>query len=230
MKAQDERAPADRGALMFFNDVEACTVEAVAERIVPGDASDPGATDANVTTYIDRAIAGFSTGLQKVYRLGLRQLDAFCRHQHGGSFIELASERQDAVVRRFLGPESGPEAAEYKPEGEDDYDFDSSADHPGHGLDWSAQPGPDEELLPRFFAVIREHTFEGLFCDPVYGGNRDAVGWKLVGFPGVQWGYTAEQMKEGFDGRTIPIRTLADLRRDLTATSNDELSTRNKDV
>jgi gluconate 2-dehydrogenase gamma chain len=41
------------------------------------------------------------------------------------------------------------------------------------------------------------------------------VGWKLVGFPGAQWGYTAEQMAAGFDGRSIPIKTLSDLRREL---------------
>ena len=77
MNAQTNQVPADRGALMFFNDFEARTVEAIAERIVPGDGTDAGATDANVTTYIDRAVAGFSTGLQKVYRLGIRDLDAF---------------------------------------------------------------------------------------------------------------------------------------------------------
>ena len=50
---------------------------------------------------------------------------------------------------------------------------------------------------------MREHAIEGFFCDPVYGGNRNAVGWRLVGFPGVHWGYTAEQMKEGYDGTAI---------------------------
>ena len=23
---------------------------------------------------------------------------------------------------------------------------------------------------------------EGFFCDPLYGGNRDMAGWKLIGF------------------------------------------------
>jgi gluconate 2-dehydrogenase gamma chain len=36
-----------------------------------------------------------------------------------------------------------------------------------------------------------------------------------VGFPGAQWGYTAEQMKPGFDATVIPIKTLSDLRREL---------------
>jgi gluconate 2-dehydrogenase gamma chain len=216
---------------MFFNDFEARTVEALAERIVPGDDEGIGATDAGVTTYIDRAVAGFSTGLQSAYRLGLRDLDRFCRRGYGGAFVELNQEQQDEIVRRF-GPETGGEAASSKPVGEDDYDFDSSAENPAHSLDRpSKQPeeSSDGSLLVRLLAVVREHTFEGLFCDPVYGGNRGAVGWRLVGFPGVQWGYTAEQMKEGFDGRTIPVRTLSDLRQGLGSLPDDEQFTRGED-
>src|SRR4029453_873585 len=35
-----------------------------------------------------------------------------------------------------------------------------------------------------FFNTVRTHTMEGLFADPVYGGNKDFAGWRLVGFPG----------------------------------------------
>ena len=94
-------------ALTFFNDFEARTVEAVSERIIPGGDGDIGATDAGVVYYIDRAVAGFSTGLQKVYRLGLRELDAYCRKTHQDSFVDLGPARQDDVVGVFLGPESG---------------------------------------------------------------------------------------------------------------------------
>jgi gluconate 2-dehydrogenase gamma chain len=37
-----------------------------------------------------------------------------------------------------------------------------------------------------FFGVLRTHTMEGMFADPLYGGNRDFAGWRLVGFPGAQ--------------------------------------------
>jgi gluconate 2-dehydrogenase gamma chain len=30
---------------------------------------------------------------------------------------------------------------------------------------------------------------EGVFCEPQYGGNREMIGWRLVGFPGQQFGY-----------------------------------------
>jgi gluconate 2-dehydrogenase gamma chain len=79
-----------------------------------------------------------------------------------------------------------------------------------------APEGPDDEgLLPTIFALVWEHTIQGMFCDPQYGGNHDALGWQLVGFPGAQWGYNAEQMRPGFDSRAIPIKTLEDLRREL---------------
>ncbi len=37
-----------------------------------------------------------------------------------------------------------------------------------------------------FFTTLRTHTIEGMFADPVYGGNKDFAGWKLIGFPGAQ--------------------------------------------
>jgi gluconate 2-dehydrogenase gamma chain len=37
-----------------------------------------------------------------------------------------------------------------------------------------------------FFALVRTHTIQGTFCDPYYGGNRNFVGWDLVGYPGIR--------------------------------------------
>ncbi|HLH96269.1 MAG TPA: gluconate 2-dehydrogenase subunit 3 family protein [Xanthobacteraceae bacterium] len=45
-----------------------------------------------------------------------------------------------------------------------------------------------------FFATVRTHTMEGMFADPVYGGNRDFAGWRLVGFPGAQPLFTEADM------------------------------------
>jgi len=41
----------------------------------------------------------------------------------------------------------------------------------------------------RFFDFAREMTIEGYFCDPIYGGNRDMVAWRYVGFPGARYDY-----------------------------------------
>lgn len=40
-----------------------------------------------------------------------------------------------------------------------------------------------------FFQLVRDHVLEGIFGEPSYGGNRDLIGWRLVGFPGQQHGY-----------------------------------------
>jgi gluconate 2-dehydrogenase gamma chain len=45
-----------------------------------------------------------------------------------------------------------------------------------------------------FFNTLRTHTMEGMFADPVYGGNKDFAGWRLVGFPGAQPAFTEADM------------------------------------
>lgn len=211
---QTRTVPAESLALTYFTDFQAKTVAAIAERIIPANGSDAGATDAGVVYYIDRSITGFSTNLQRVYRLGLRELERYCQQRFRAQFQELDTELQDSVIRDLLGPEVIEPVGTPEPRPLPGL-LDNEA--PGDG---EAGPGDsavelDEALLRRLFAIIREHTVEGYFCDPIYGGNRNTVGWKLVGFPGAQWGYTAEQMKPGFDATTIVIKTLSDLRRDL---------------
>jgi gluconate 2-dehydrogenase gamma chain len=40
-----------------------------------------------------------------------------------------------------------------------------------------------------FFDLLLQNTIEGFFSDPLYGGNRDMIGWKLIGFPGAHYDY-----------------------------------------
>jgi gluconate 2-dehydrogenase gamma chain len=46
-----------------------------------------------------------------------------------------------------------------------------------------------------FFNAIRTHTMEGMFADPIYGGNKDFAGWHLIGFPGAQPLFTPEDLE-----------------------------------
>lgn len=183
--------------LVFFNDSEARTVDAIAARIIPGDDDDPGAREAGAVVYIDRALAGAYQQFEKLYRRGLWELEHYCRARHGGPFVELDEERQDEVL----------------------HDIDAATERQlptqlqiGAGRREAADLGPG--VLAEFFAAVRQHTIEGMFCDPAYGGNRGAVGWRLLGFPGAQWGYSADQMRLGFDATRIPVKTLTDLRRE----------------
>ena len=46
-----------------------------------------------------------------------------------------------------------------------------------------------------FFNTVRVHTMEGMFADPLYGGNKNFAGWRLVGFPGAQAVFTPDDLK-----------------------------------
>src|SRR3981081_2881141 len=67
-----------------------------------------------------------------------------------------------------------------------------------------------------FFHTVRPPTIEGMFADPVYGGNKDFAGWRLVGFPGAQPASTPADMesKEAFaGGALIGLQAQASTRR-----------------
>ena len=59
-----------------------------------------------------------------------------------------------------------------------------------------------------FFATLRVHTMEGMFADPVYGGNKDFAGWRLVGFPGAQPIFTPEDLESSEAFKREPITGL----------------------
>jgi gluconate 2-dehydrogenase gamma chain len=60
------------------------------------------------------------------------------------------------------------------------------------GFTWPSQQA--------FFNTLRTHTMEGMFADPIYGGNKDFAGWRLVSFPGAQPVFSPEDLasKEPF--------------------------------
>jgi gluconate 2-dehydrogenase gamma chain len=146
----------------FFNEDDAATVAAFAERLMPGAQGKPGARDANVLNYIDLALAGAYAELQDFYRKGLEQLDAHVRDTYGAPFRELSPQQQDKTIAALERGEAS-------------------------GFSWPSAKA--------FFDTVRTHTLEGMFADPVYGGNKDFAGWLLVGFPGAQGNFTAADMK-----------------------------------
>jgi Gluconate 2-dehydrogenase subunit 3 len=127
----------------FFNDDNARTVAAFAERLMPGALGKPGSTDTGVLNYLDLALAGAYADQQDFYRRGLAQLDEHCVKAYGKPFRSLDAVQQDETI---AGLEHGKSAEFVWP---------------------SAQA---------FFDTMRTHTMEGMFADPVYGGNKDFAG------------------------------------------------------
>ena len=40
-----------------------------------------------------------------------------------------------------------------------------------------------------FFETLLKNVQEGFFADPIYGGNKDMCGWKMIGYPGAHYDY-----------------------------------------
>jgi hypothetical protein len=58
-----------------------------------------------------------------------------------------------------------------------------------------AEAGTLDGVPAGFFALLLELTRQGMFGDPVYGGNRDFVGWDLIGYPGIKLEWTAAEQE-----------------------------------
>jgi gluconate 2-dehydrogenase gamma chain len=56
-----------------------------------------------------------------------------------------------------------------------------------------------------FFETVRYHVLEGVFCEPQYGGNKDMIGWRLVNFPGQQFGYADAYVNKRVDLEPIAV-------------------------
>lgn len=173
---------------LFFTDMEAAAVAAMANRLIPPDDLGAGGAEAGCAFFIDRQLAGpFGTsawlymqgpfaegtpqqGLQDEhppnlrYREALAAIAAHCRENMSERlFHTLSTEEQDTLLKAMEAGTSGIAGLRDK----------------------------------AFFELLLQNVMEGYFADPAYGGNRDMVGWKLVGFPGAR--YDFREMLERLD-------------------------------
>jgi len=152
-----------RVPLRFFTEAEAREVVAACERIFPADASGPGATEAGVVIYIDRQLAG-PYGRDKYRYTKGPWVDSFPEHGYQAKASPREIYREGvAALKNFA----------------------------------SLTPAQQDERLraieqTTFFQMLRRHTLEGMFCDPLHGGNADMIGWQLIGYPGPRMSYREE--------------------------------------
>jgi len=146
--------------LRFFTEEEALTIAAAAARIFPSDESGPGANEAGVVIYIDRQLAS-----------------AYGRDQY--RYTQPPFE-QGVPEQGWQGKETPRELyrAGLKTLGRFHLLTSAEQDAKLHVI----------EHTP-FFSLLRTHTIEGILCDPMHGGNRDLIGWQLIGFPGPHMSY-----------------------------------------
>lgn len=164
----------------YLTDAERRCVDAITARLIPSDDAGPGARDAGVTDFIDSQLAGFYGRGERWYMRGPfvegTEQQGYQSELPPAALYRKAIEALDAHCRDRFGDRAFADL----PEEEQDAVL-GRIDEGELELDGISAKG--------FFGLVRENAIEGFFCDPIYGGNRDMVGWKLVGFPGARYDY-----------------------------------------
>jgi gluconate 2-dehydrogenase gamma chain len=178
-RAPDYTAPAQG----FLDTAEKAFVEAAVARIIPADDLGPGAKEAGVAEFIDRQLAGPYGAAETWYMQGPWQQGT---EQQGYQLRLSPSQLYRAAIREI-------DAAVRKRHGDRPFaQLDANAqDQLLHALE-SGDLKVSGDLGKEFFEMLVVNTVEGFLADPIYGGNRDFIGWKLIGFPGPRYNYVAE--------------------------------------
>lgn len=182
----------------FFNMHQRATVEAAMARIIPTDDT-PGAREAGCVDFVDRYLSGIgyifakpdgsgfevlegapaTAWMQRIeimrgrYVAGLLDLDARARQRFSADFVALAPQQQDEILHAVeqVGTAAPTTLA--------------VNDAPAGSV--SPQPALQQtstEVDLDFLPLLITHTRQGFYADPIYGGNRNRIGWEVIGFPG----------------------------------------------
>jgi hypothetical protein len=201
-------------AIQFFNIHEAATVDALVSRIIPGSADDPGAHEAGVVFYIDQSLGGTNLGYTlKTYTQGpfllvsedaempVRVEAASTRDIY--DYVTVAPDQASRYgYQSVLTPQEsyrrGLEYVDAYAQSQYQKNFidltTEEQDQILTDMDEDKATGFEGPSAPAFFTQLRNHTIEGMFSDPMYGGNRDLAGWKLIGYPGAQRFYSPDNI------------------------------------
>jgi gluconate 2-dehydrogenase gamma chain len=175
--AQQPSAPAPTPYL-FFNIEEAAFVEAAVARLIPADNQWPGALEAGVANFIDLQLQGAWGAGERLYRSApWRPGTPSQGYQLPFTPAELFRTALGSINKELA--RAGTPFAKMNSEQQDAY------------LGALEAGGKDLAGVPSdvFFAHLWEFTVEGFLSDPVYGGKRDMVAWRMIGFPGAYASY-----------------------------------------
>jgi gluconate 2-dehydrogenase gamma chain len=165
---------------------EASFVEALVNTMCPADEFTPNGVDCGLASYIDRQLAGpYGQGDRRYqrgpYKHAKPQLgwqlpltpEQFCKA--GIAAINSACVRDHGMTFDQLAPAAAETILKNVADGQ-----------------------LTDERLPLaswFNDIIYPLFTEACFADPMYGGNRDAVFWKMVGYPGLPATYTLDMVR-----------------------------------
>jgi gluconate 2-dehydrogenase gamma chain len=186
------------GGAKFFDEHQRATIEAAMARIIPTD-DQAGAKEAGTVEFVDRYLSGVGfiyakpdgSGFEKLegrpaqawqqridilrakYVEGIKELDRRSQSRFAADFVQLTSEQQDGILYDMERPALQVEA-----------ELTEAQAVAGFAPVEPALQQTNAEIELDFFPLLALHTRQGFYADPIYGGNKDRIGWKLIGFQG----------------------------------------------
>jgi len=162
-------------AYTFLTAPEAAFIEAAVDRLIPADDLTPGGTDCGVATFIDRQLAGAWGSGDRMYMQGPWDkgvpTQGYQSPMTPAEFFRAGIAATNAYCRKTLQKEFDRLAADQQVKVLQDME--------------QGRAALDGVPAQEFFNLLLQTAMQGFFADPVYGGNRDKVAWKMIGFPGV---------------------------------------------
>ncbi|WP_245256534.1 gluconate 2-dehydrogenase subunit 3 family protein [Bartonella tamiae] len=169
------------GKWYFLNPEEVEILGAIAERLIPADELSISGKDAGCVEFIDRQLAGHYGTFERRYMQGPfhqgtpsqgDQSSLVPRERYRIGLKALSEYCQSQYDQSFV--ELEPLVQDNVLSGLENGDI--------------TLEGIDAKI---FFSIVLQNTMEGFFADPIYGGNKDMVSWKMLGFPGARYDYRA---------------------------------------
>jgi len=160
----------------FFTLEEAREVEAIVERLIPADDLSASGKEAGCAVFIDRQLASHYGRYERLYQHGPfvpgvePPSDLVPAERYRVGIEQLGRHCQATFGKRFSELEGDQRDEVLRKMESGDIAFE----------------GIESEV---FFEQILQNAMEGFFADPIYGGNRDMVSWKMLGFPGARYDY-----------------------------------------
>jgi gluconate 2-dehydrogenase gamma chain len=160
----------------FLNLDEAAFVEALVDHMIPADEISPKGTDLGVNIYIDRALAGAWGKGERLYMQGpWKQGSPSQGYQlplTPAQLYRAGIEATNAHCRKVFGKS---------------FDRIESAQREEVLIGLSTAKTTFDNGLPVrvFWTTLYQTVIEGMYSDPIYGGNRNKAGWAIIGFPGI---------------------------------------------
>jgi len=159
----------------FLNLEEAAFVEALVYHMVPADHLSPKGTDLGINVYIDRALAGAWGKGDRLYMQGPWKpgvpSQGYQLPLTPAQLYRAGIEATNAHCRKTYGKTFDRLSEQQREE--------VLVGLSGGKITFEGGPP-----VRAFWTTLYQTVMEGMFSDPIHGGNRDKAGWKLIGFPG----------------------------------------------